>query len=600
MRSVATPRLGQPTEKTLTTQTDLHADSTPDVDMVTPITEPKTFAELGVHPKTVEALAEDGIVTAFPIQELTLPLALAGTDLIGQAKTGTGKTLGFGIPALQRLIAPDDDGFDEQPDAVRGKPQALIIVPTRELGIQVASDLEKAGRKRGVRVLCVYGGRAYEPQVEALQKGIEVVVGTPGRLIDLARQGHVNLKNVKTLVLDEADEMLDMGFLPDVERIVAMVPAVRQTMLFSATMPGQIVALARRYMTQPTHIRAINPNDDSTLVAAIEQHVWRAHSMDKQEVIARVLQADGRGLTIIFCRTKRNAQRVADDLVDRGFAAAAVHGDLGQGAREQALRAFRNGKVDVLVATDVAARGIDVADVTHVINWECPEDEKTYLHRIGRTGRAGNSGVALTLVDWDDLHRWKMIAQALGLPFEEPIETYSSSPHIYTGLNIPEGTKGRLPKAKQQRAGLDAEVIEDLGETGAAAGKRNKSRGEKDKHHKDKHDHGPTVAKGHKEHGHHDDPDRAPREPRQPRERKRTRGGSGGEATGSATTGTAVNGTAVAVADQAGAAATTGPDSSTTGEGGAPRRRRRRGGRGRGRGGEGTSTEAGGDAGSDD
>ncbi len=544
--------------------------------MVTPIVEPKTFAELGVHPKTVEALAEDGIHTAFPIQELTLPLALQGNDLIGQAKTGTGKTLGFGIPALQRLIAPDDEGFDEQPDSVRGKPQALIIVPTRELGIQVASDLEKAGRKRGVRVLCVYGGRAYEPQVEALQKGIEVVVGTPGRLIDLARQGHVNLKNVKTLVLDEADEMLDMGFLPDVERIVAMVPAVRQTMLFSATMPGQIVALARRYMTHPTHIRAINPNDDSTLVAATEQHVWRAHSMDKQEVIARVLQAEGRGLTIIFCRTKRNAQRVADDLVDRGFAAAAVHGDLGQGAREQALRAFRNGKVDVLVATDVAARGIDVADVTHVINWECPEDDKTYLHRIGRTGRAGNSGVALTLVDWDDLHRWKMIAQTLGLPFEEPIETYSSSPHIYTGLNIPEGTKGRLPKAKQKRAGLDAEVLEDLGETGAAAGKRNKPHGDKhdkhgDKHQKHQHDRGPASGSAHPDHGTKDaDTERPPREPRAPRERKRTRGGSAGTATA----------TSVAVAATA---PTTGPEGAAADEGDAPRRRRRRGGRGRGR-----------------
>jgi superfamily II DNA/RNA helicase len=428
------PSRGLPTEQALSTETDLHTDATPDVDVSTPIENPKTFAELGVHPATVEGLAADGIITAFPIQELTLPLALAGNDLIGQAKTGTGKTLGFGIPALQRLIAPADPGFDEQPDAVRGKPQALIIVPTRELGIQVASDLEKAGRKRNVRVLCVYGGRAYEPQVEALQKGIEVVVGTPGRLIDLARQGHVNLKNVKTLVLDEADEMLDMGFLPDVERIVAMVPPVRQTMLFSATMPGQIVALARRYMTQPTHIRAINPNDDSTLVDATEQHVWRAHSLDKQEIIARVLQAEGRGLTIIFCRTKRNAQRVSDDLVDRGFAAASVHGDLGQGAREQALRAFRNGKVDVLVATDVAARGIDVADVTHVINWECPEDDKTYLHRIGRTGRAGNSGIAVTLVDWDDLHRWKMIAQALGLPFEEPLETYSSRPARFCEL----------------------------------------------------------------------------------------------------------------------------------------------------------------------
>jgi len=420
-------------------------------------------------------LAEDGIITAFPIQEQTLPLALGGSDLIGQAKTGTGKTLGFGIPALQRLVAPSDDEWASFPDAKKGKPQALVIVPTRELALQVATDLEKAGRHRGVRVLCLYGGRAYEPQVESLQQGVEVVVGTPGRLIDLAKQGHLNLKHVATLILDEADEMLDMGFLPDVERLVALVPPVRQTMLFSATMPGQIVALARRYMTQPTHIRASDPNDAGSTVDAIEQHVWRAHSLDKQELIARALQAEGRGLTIIFCRTKRNAQKVADDLTERGFAAAAVHGDLGQGAREQALRAFRNGKVDVLVATDVAARGIDVADVTHVINWECPEDDKTYLHRIGRTGRAGNSGVAITLVDWDDLHRWKMINQTLGLPFADPIETYSSSPHVYTGLGIPEGTKGRLPSASKTRAGLDAETIEDLGETGASKGRRSKS-----------------------------------------------------------------------------------------------------------------------------
>ena len=587
------PSLGLPTEQALTTETDLQTDATPDVDMMTaPIEEPKTFAELGVLPATVQALAADGIITAFPIQELTLPLALAGNDLIGQAKTGTGKTLGFGIPALQRLIAPVDEGFDDQDDKVRGKPQALIVVPTRELGIQVASDLEKAGRFRNVRVLCVYGGRAYEPQMEALQKGIEVVVGTPGRLIDLARQGHLSLKHVKTLVLDEADEMLDMGFLPDVERIVALVPPVRQTMLFSATMPGQIVALARRYMTQPTHIRAINPNDDSTLVDAIEQHVWRAHSMDKQEVIARILQADGRGLTIIFCRTKRNAQRVSDDLVDRGFAAASVHGDLGQGAREQALRAFRNGKVDVLVATDVAARGIDVADVTHVINWECPEDEKTYLHRIGRTGRAGNSGVAVTLVDWDDLHRWKMIAQALGLPFDEPLETYSNSPHIYAGLHIPVGTKGRLPKASQKRAGLDAEVIEDLGETGASAGRRPKSgdkHGDKHGHDKHKRDDRPRGDKAEKSHGDKhsgdkqatdkgadDQVDRAPREPRD-RQRRRTRSGSPAEAGAETSTSTVALATAV---DGTGPA---GHDGAETGEGDAPRRRRR-GGRGRGRG----------------
>jgi len=540
-----------------------------------PGAEPKTFAELGVDPRIVEALAADGIVTAFPIQELTLPLALAGTDLIGQAKTGTGKTLGFGIPLLQRAVAPLDDDFDGQSDAVRGKPQALVVVPTRELGIQVASDLEKAGRLMGIRVLCVYGGRAYEPQVEALQKGIEVVVGTPGRLIDLARQGHLNLKHVKTLVLDEADEMLDMGFLPDVERIVALVPAVRQTMLFSATMPGQIVALARRYMSQPTHIRALDLGDDNATVALTEQHVWRAHSMDKQELIARVLQAEGRGLTIIFCRTKRNAQRVADDLVDRGFAAAAVHGDLGQGAREQALRAFRNGKVDVLVATDVAARGIDVADVTHVINWECPEDDKTYLHRIGRTGRAGNTGVAVTLVDWDDLHRWKMINQTLGLAFHDPIETYSSSPHVYTGLGIPAGTKGRLPKTAQKRAGLDAEVLEDLGETGASAGKRNRSgkdkqgdkRGHQDDHGKDKHDSRDDHGK--------DGDERPRRDPNAPkRERRRTRGAAASGAS------------AVAATDEAPVAAgSADPSDATTtdsADGATRTRRRRRGGRGRG------------------
>jgi superfamily II DNA/RNA helicase len=582
--------------------------------MTTPITEPKTFAELGVHPSIVEALAADGIVTAFPIQELTLPLALAGNDLIGQAKTGTGKTLGFGIPALMRITAPQDDEWASLADNVAGKPQALVVVPTRELGIQVASDLEKAGRGRGIRVLCVYGGRAYEPQVEALQKGIEVVVGTPGRLIDLARQGHLNLKHVRTLVLDEADEMLDMGFLPDVERIVALVPPVRQTMLFSATMPGKIVALARRYMTAPTHIRAIDATDDSATVEAIEQHVWRAHSLDKQELIARVLQADGRGLTIIFCRTKRNAQRVSDDLADRGFAAAAVHGDLGQGAREQALRAFRNGKVDVLVATDVAARGIDVADVTHVINWECPEDEKTYLHRVGRTGRAGNSGVAVTLVDWDDLHRWKMINQALGLAFHEPIETYSSSPHVYSGLGIPEGTKGRLPKAARTRAGLDAEVLEDLGETGASAGKRaGRSRGGESRGDgRGGRSSGSSEGRGGR--GGRDgerssrssnatdagrDGDKAEGAERAPRQRRRTRGGSGAGEPGGST-----GSSGSAAHDKASAAHGTASDapqgsaasdaSAGTGEAGtdAPRRRRRRGGRGRGRGGEGAGSGA--------
>ena len=451
----------------------LHADNSDDEIFVveslvttdeTPQETPETFADFNVRPDIVEALADAGIVHPFPIQAMTLSIALGGHDIIGQAKTGTGKTLGFGIPALQRVVGRDDPGYDKL--AVPGAPQALVIVPTRELAVQVANDLQTASRKRNARITTIYGGRAYEPQVEALQQGVEVVVGTPGRLIDLYKQKHLSLKNVKIVILDEADEMLDLGFLPDVETIIAGTPAVRQTLLFSATMPGPVIAMARRYMTQPTHIRAADPDDEGLTKRDIRQLIYRAHSMDKTEVVARILQARGRGRTIIFTKTKRTAAKVAEEMVDRGFAAAAIHGDLGQGAREQALRAFRNNKVDVLVATDVAARGIDVDDVTHVINYQCVEDEKIYLHRVGRTGRAGNKGTAVTFVDWDDMPRWGLINKALGLSVPEPIETYSSSPHLYTDLDIPEGTKGRLPRDKRTLAGVDAEVLEDLGETG--------------------------------------------------------------------------------------------------------------------------------------
>lgn len=423
-----------------------------------------TFADFDVHPDIVASLADAGIITPFPIQAMTLPVALGGHDIIGQAKTGTGKTLGFGVPILNRIDTETDDR----------RPQALAVAPTRELAVQVAGDLERAGKRRGIKVLTVYGGRAYEPQIEALKKGVHVVVGTPGRLIDLAQQKHLDLSNARTVVLDEADEMLDLGFLPDVEKIMAMTPAGRHTMLFSATMPGAIVALARRYMSQPTHIRAMSEDgeSDSQMVKAIAQFAYRAHAMDKVEMLARILQAKGRGLTIIFSRTKRTAAKVADELVERGFAAASIHGDLGQGAREQALRAFRNGKVDILVATDVAARGIDVDNVTHVINYQCPDDEKTYVHRIGRTGRAGNTGTAITFVDWDDLTKWAVINRQLDLGMPEPVETYSSSPHLFTDLDIPEGTKGRLPRAQRTRAGLEAEELEDLGETGASSGRR--------------------------------------------------------------------------------------------------------------------------------
>ncbi|MGZ4775436.1 MAG: DEAD/DEAH box helicase [Oryzihumus sp.] len=436
----------------------------------------QTFADFDVHPQIVESLADAGIIHPFPIQAMTLPVALGGHDIIGQAKTGTGKTLGFGVPMLQRVVSPSDEEFATLPHA--GKPQALAVAPTRELAVQVSGDLERAGRKRGIRVLTVYGGRAYEPQVEALQRGVEVVVGTPGRLIDLAQQGYLDLSHVRSVVLDEADEMLDLGFLPDVEKLLAMTPGSRQTMLFSATMPGAVVALARRYMSQPTHIRAMGDDQENAhTVKAVEQFVYRAHAMDKVEMLARMLQAKDRGLTIIFSRTKRTAAKVADELAERGFAAAAIHGDLGQGAREQALRAFRNGKVDILVATDVAARGIDVDNVTHVINYQCPEDEKTYLHRIGRTARAGNTGVAVTFVDWDDLPRWGLINRTLDLGIPDPQETYSSSDHLFTELDIPRGATGRLPKGNQTRAGLAAEQVEDLGETGKSSGRGTSGRG---------------------------------------------------------------------------------------------------------------------------
>ena len=435
------------------------------------------FAAFDVDPRIVAALRSLGIERTFAIQALTLPIALNGHDLIGQARTGMGKTLGFGVPLLHRLAAESgrtDPGTDPLP-AGRA-PRALIMVPTRELCLQVSRDLTAAAKELRLRVAAVYGGRAYEPQIAALEAGVDVVVGTPGRLLDLASQRRLILGNVRVLVLDEADEMLDLGFLPDIERVLGLVPERRQTMLFSATMPGPIIKLARTFMVQPTHIRAELPAE-SIIHRTTTQFVYRAHALDKVEMLARILQARDRGLTMVFTRTKRTAAKVAEELTARGFAAAAVHGDLGQGARERSLRAFRTGKVDVLVATDVAARGIDVDGVTHVVNFQCPEDEKTYIHRIGRTGRAGHSGVAVSFIDWDDVPRWQLINAALGLDFADPAETYSSSPHLRADLGIPDDARGTLPEERRTRVGLDAEKVEDIGETGRHHGGRSGRRG---------------------------------------------------------------------------------------------------------------------------
>jgi superfamily II DNA/RNA helicase len=399
-----------------------------------------TFKDLGIDQDIYQALEGRGITSPFPIQEQAIPLALTGQDIIGQAKTGTGKTLGFGLPLIQSL------GLNPEKGA-----KALVVVPTRELAIQVAEDLKLACSNRSTTVAAIYGGKAYEGQIAEIDAGAQIIVGTPGRLIDLSKQKKLDLQHIQFMVLDEADEMLDLGFLPDVEKLFAYTPESRQTMLFSATMPGAIVSLARRYQNKPVHIR-VNDPDEGLTKADIKQFVYRAHSLDKDEVVGRILQAEGRGKTVIFCRTKRQAAKLADELIDRGFNASALHGDMSQEAREKSMANFRSGKRDILVATEVAARGIDVDDVTHVINYSVPEDEKAYLHRVGRTGRAGRLGIAVTFVDWEDLARWTHIDKELKFGQPDPTETYSSSEHLFTDMNIPAGTKGRLKASTRVEA----------------------------------------------------------------------------------------------------------------------------------------------------
>lgn len=408
-----------------------------------------TFAELGVAIEITDALAAAGITHTFAIQELTLPVALDGGDIIGQARTGMGKTLGFGIPVLDRVF--DSADVEE----IDGTPRALIVVPTRELAIQVGEDLEVAAKNLPLRILTIYGGKPYEEQISALQKGIDIVVGTPGRLIDLYQRHSLALDRVAILVLDEADEMLDLGFLPDIEKLLKALTHPHQTMLFSATMPGPIITLARSFMHKPMHIRAESPNAGQTH-STTRQVVFQAHRMDKTAITSRVLQAEGRGRTIIFTRTKRTAAQVAEELAACGFTVGAVHGDMGQVAREKSLAAFRDGTIDILVATDVAARGIDVTDVTHVINYQTPDDEMTYVHRIGRTGRAGHSGTAVTLVGYDELPKWQAINAELGLEQPNPPQWFSTSPELFSALDIPASATGTVGPARKVFGGVGA------------------------------------------------------------------------------------------------------------------------------------------------
>lgn len=422
-----------------------------------------SFASLGVAVEITEALASRDIRTAFAIQEYTLPLALAGKDIIGQARTGMGKTLGFGIPLLDRVF---DDAALPPAD---GTPRALVVVPTRELCIQVAEDLSLAGAglsipespesdtatSRQLRIVSLYGGIDFSKQIPEIKKGADVIVGTPGRLLDLSRQGELDLSTVRIVVLDEADEMLDQGFIEDVEDILNQTHDERQTLLFSATMPGPIMALSRKFMNHPVLVQA----DDAPTAAThanTTQIAFLAHRLDRVSLLARILQTPDRGRTIVFVRTKRQAARLALDLAKLGFAVGAVHGDMKQRDRELSLDDFRNGDVDVMVATDVAARGIDVSNVTHVVNFQIPDEERTYVHRIGRTGRAGHSGVAVTLVDWDDANRWTAISEALSLGMDSPPQWFSQSPEFLEAFGLPEDISDSVGPAREVRGSAAA------------------------------------------------------------------------------------------------------------------------------------------------
>ena len=352
----------------------------------------KNFGEIELSRKVLQALREMGFEEPSPIQAQTIPLTLEGHDVIGQAQTGTGKTAAFGIPTVEKITEKIH------------KVQALILTPTRELAIQTAEELNKIGKFKRVRTLPIYGGQAIDRQIRALKRGVHIVVGTPGRLLDHLNRGTLDLETVHTLVLDEADEMLDMGFIDDIENIIRQIPDGRQTLLFSATMPAPIEKLSRRYMQHPKRITITKEN---LTVPLIDQLYYETR--EKFEGLCRVLDVEETGKLIIFCRTKRAVDDLTASLDARGYSAGGLHGDLSQIQRDRVMKRFREGRIDILIATDVAARGIDIDDITHVINYDIPQDHESYVHRIGRTGRAGRKGVAMTFIEPKEYRQLRLI-----------------------------------------------------------------------------------------------------------------------------------------------------------------------------------------------
>jgi len=382
----------------------------------TTLTTPVPFDSLGVEPALVEVLASQGITTAFPIQAMTVADALAGRDVCGKAKTGSGKTLAFGVPMLQRTMGNEAT----EP----GRPRGLVLVPTRELAVQVHDVLEPLADAIGLRLVAVYGGADIDRQVKKLRRGVDVIIATPGRLIDLGDRGELTVADIETLVLDEADRMADMGFMPQVEWVLRRLERDHQTLLFSATLDGAVDRLVSRYLTDPVMHEVASPQ---TTVEEMEHRFLHVHQMDRVKVAAAICRNVSK--SIVFVRTKRGADRLVEQLRKEGVDAAAIHGDLRQANRERTLKDFSEGKLPALVATDVAARGLDIDAVDVVIHFDPPEDHKAYLHRSGRTARAGEAGVVVTLVQWNQVLEVERIQTRIGLKMPI-VEIFSNDPRL--------------------------------------------------------------------------------------------------------------------------------------------------------------------------
>ncbi len=383
-----------------------------------------TFESLGVANPLVKELADQGITTPFPIQALTTADGLAGRDVCGKAKTGSGKTLAFGLPLLQRTAGTlDAEGRPRSPGHP-ARPRALVLLPTRELAVQVHDVLAPLAKAVHLRVAAIYGGADVDHQVARLRKGVDVVIATPGRLIDMGDRGELSVADVEVLVLDEADRMADMGFMPQVEWVLRRLQRPHQTLLFSATLDGAVDRLVRRYLKDPVFHEVVS---ETQTVSAMVHRFLQVHQMDKVRVAAAIARAHEK--TLIFVRTKRGADRLVEHLVGEKVRAAAIHGDLRQANRERALADFTSGKLPVLVATDVAARGLHIEGVDVVVHYDPPEDHKAYLHRSGRTARAGSAGVVVTLVLWNQVLEAEVIQRRLGL--RVPIvEIFSNDPRL--------------------------------------------------------------------------------------------------------------------------------------------------------------------------